>query len=308
MVEISILIPVYNEEKNISILHSKLSEVLINLNKSYEIIFVDDGSTDKTLNEIEKLLKDKKTKLIQFRKNFGKADALNAAFKEAKGDVMITMDGDLQDDPREIPRFLEAIENFDLVVGWKFKRKDPLTKKLPSKLANYVTKKATNVKVHDMNCGFKAYRREVAKSLDLYGDMHRYVPALAAAKGFKIGEIKVRHHKRKFGKSKYGFMRLFNGLFDFITIRFLTKYSNRPLHFFGSWGLVSGSIGFIIELVALYLKFIKGDSFLEHISFIVLGFVMMLIGLQLISLGLLGEMIIKKDDKRNYEIKRKEGF
>jgi len=309
MVDLSIIIPVMNEEKNILLLSTKLNEVLKKIDKTYEIIFIDDGSKDNTINEITKIInKDKKVRLIEFRKNFGKSYALSEGFKEAKGEFIITLDGDLQDDPIEIPRFLEAIKDYDLVSGWKFKRKDPLTKRVPSKLANYVTKKATGVKIHDMNCGYKIYRKELAKSLILYGDMHRYIPALASAKGFKIGEIKVRHHPRIHGKSKYGFMRLFRGLFDFITIRFLTNYSNRPLHFFGGLGISSGFIGGLVELYALYLKVFRGESFLSHISLIVFGFVMMLIGLQLISLGLLGEMIIKKDDGKKYEVRRKVGF
>jgi len=305
MVELSIIIPVYNEEKNISLLYKRLSEVLLNLKKTYEIMFIDDGSNDKTVeNIIELKKKDNNIKLVQFRRNFGKSYALNLGFKKAKGEIIITMDGDLQDDSQEIPRFLEALKKYDIVSGWKFRRKDPITKKLPSKLANYVTRKATGVKIHDMNCGFKAYRSEAAKSLNIYGDMHRFIPALATAKGFKVGEIKVNHHKRLYGKSKYGFMRLFRGLFDFITIRFLTNYSNRPLHFFGGLGLTSGFLGIICEIIALYLKLIKGHSFLDHISLIVFGFVMMLIGLQLVSLGLLGEMIIKKEDTQEDRIRR----
>ena len=268
MVDLSIIIPVLNEEKNIAILHQRLIQVLEKLKKSYEIIFIDDGSTDKTISEITKLI-NKNIKLIEFRRNFGKAYALDLGFKEAIGEIIFTMDGDLQDDPREIPRFLEAIKHYDLVSGWKFKRNDPITKTIPSKLANYVTRKATGVKIHDMNCGFKAYRSETAKSLKLYGDMHRYIPALATAKGFRVGEIRVKHHRRIHGKSKYGFMRLFRGLFDFITIKFLTNYSNRPLHFFGSLGLLSGSTGIIMELIALYLKIILNHSFLEHISLII---------------------------------------
>jgi len=302
MVDLSIIIPVYNEERNIILLHNKLLEVLSKLDKSYEILFIDDGSTDNTIKEI-KNIKDENIKLIEFRRNFGKSNALNVGFNKSEGKIIITMDGDLQDDPIEIPRFLEAIKRYDIVSGWKFKRNDPITKTLPSKLANYVTRKATGVKIHDMNCGFKAYKKEVTKNLNLYGDMHRYIPALVAAKGFKIGEIRVRHHKRKYGKSKYGFMRLFRGLFDFITIRFLTNYSNRPLHFFGGWGFLAGFIGALFELIALYLKIIQGDKFLNHISLILSGFILIVIGFQLISIGLLGEMIIKKEDKKYFEIK-----
>ena len=307
--DITILIPVYNEEKNVALLHTKLTEVLEKLTKKYEIIFIDDGSNDKTVPEIKILTeKDDKTKLIQFRGNFGKSNALNVGFKEAQGKVVFTMDGDLQDGPNEIPKFLEAIKKYDIVSGWKFKRHDPITKTIPSKLANYVTRKATGVKIHDMNCGFKAYRNEVTKNLELYGDMHRYVPALATAKGYRVGEIKVLHHPRKFGKSKYGFMRLFRGLFDFMTIRFLTNYSNRPLHFFGGWGILLGMIGFLAELYAVYLKIFKNQYFADHIGIIILGFMLITLGFQLVSTGLLGEMMIKRKEKDGYEVRRKIGF
>ncbi len=309
MVDLSIVIPVYNEEKNIPILYNKLNEVIQSLKLSYEIVFADDGSKDNTIRNIEALQdKDNKVKLIQFRKNFGKSYALYEGFKNATGKIIITMDGDLQDDPNEIPRFLEAIKNYDVVVGWKFRRKDPLTKTIPSKIANYTNRKATKLSIHDMNCGFKAYKSEAAKSLKLYGDMHRYIPALLAEKGFKVGEIKITHHKRKYGKSKYGFGRLSRGLFDFMTIRFLTNYSNRPLHFFGGIGIALGTIGFLMELYALYLKVFLGELFLTHISLIIFGFILILMGLQLISIGLLGEMIVKNNNVTNYEVKRKIGF
>ena len=307
--DISILIPVMNEEDNIAPLYARLNEVLSKLNKIYEIIFIDDGSKDKTVLEIKNLNeKDKKVKLIQHRTNFGKSNALENGFREATGDIVFTMDGDLQDDPREIPRFIGALKKYDVVSGWKFRRKDPITKTLPSKLANYVTRKATGVKIHDMNCGYKAYRSEVVKNLHLYGDMHRYVPALVSAQGYRVGEIRVVHHKRRFGKSKYGFMRLFRGLFDFLTIRFLTNYSKRPLHFFGGWGFFSGVIGALFELIAILFKTIRGDPFLDHISLILAGFILIVIGFQLVSLGLLGEMMIKKENKDGYEIRQKIGF
>jgi glycosyltransferase involved in cell wall biosynthesis len=307
--DISVIIPVLNEERNILPLYRRLTEVLLKLKKKYEIIFIDDGSKDSTPGEIKKIIvENKKVKLIQFRKNFGKSNALNIGFKEAKGKFIFTMDGDLQDDPYEIPRFLEALNKYDLVVGWKFRRKDPITKTIPSKLANYTTSKYTRVNIHDMNCGFKGYRSEVAKSLNIYGDMHRYIPALASAKGFRVGEIKVRHHKRVHGKSKYGFMRLFSGLFDFITILFLTKYSNKPLHFFGRWGLLAGLLGALAELYAIYLKLIHGEPFLGHITLITLGFILFIIGFQLVSLGLLGEMIIKEKKSDGHEVKEKIGL
>ena len=218
--KLSIIIPAYNEEDNILPLYK---EILKNIPKkySYEIIFIDDGSTDSTLKNI-KAIKDKNIKSISFRKNFGKAEGLNTGFKEATGDIIITMDADLQDNPKEIPNFIKKInEGYDLVSGWKYNRLDPLGKRVPSKLFNKLTRILTRVNLHDFNCGFKAYKKEVAKSLKLYGEMHRYIPAMASWQGFKVGEIKVDHRERVHGVSKYGWERLIKGLLDLCTITFL---------------------------------------------------------------------------------------
>lgn len=302
--DLSLIIPVLNEEENITRLYSKLRTTLTGLKILHEIIFIDDGSTDnsfKILEEIQK--KDKCVKIIKFRRNFGKSAALSAGFKEAKGDTVITMDGDLQDDPTEIPRFLEAIKKTDLVVGWRFNRKDPISKRLPSKIFNKLTSILTGVKIHDSNCCFKAYRSEVIKNINIYGELHRYIPALAYWKGFGISEIKVNHNPRIYGKSKYGFMRIFKGFMDLITIKFLTKYIKKPFHLFGGLGFLSTFLGFVIGLRLLYVKYflniIIGDRPLLYLSMLLI-----MLGIQFISLGLLGEMIsnTKKTEQYNIEI------
>ncbi len=235
---LSVVIPVLNEGINIPELYSNLKKVLDNLNLGYEIFFIDDGSTDNTYNIIDELhKKDEYVKLIQFRKNFGKARALSMGFKHAKGDIVITMDGDLQDDPEEIPNFINKInEGYDVVVGWRFWRKDRITKKLISKIFNKLTESLTEIGIHDFNCGFKAYRKEVTKNIEIYGELHRYTPVLANWKGFRIGEIKVKHHARKHGKLKYGSSRLVKGFLDLLTVKFLMSFTKKPLHLFGTLG------------------------------------------------------------------------
>ncbi len=301
--DISVVIPAYNEEENIIILYKGLKHVLDSLNKEYEIIFVDDGSTDHTFRNISELNdKDKKVRAIQFRKNFGKAAALSAGFELAQGDLIITMDADLQDVPEEIPRFISAISSFDLVSGWKQKRKDPLTKTIPSKIANTVTRLATKIKIHDMNCGFKIYRKQVAKSLNLYGEMHRYIPALASQKGFKVGEIRIEHRPRMHGKSKYGFGRLFKGLFDFMTMKFLGSYAKRPMHFFGIFGLLFFLAGFAIAFYLTVLWF--GGQSLSNRPILILAVLLMVLGMQSVSIGLISEMITSSSKDKEYSIKK----
>lgn len=292
-VELSIVIPIYNEEENIKELYAKLSAILPAITENFEIIFVDDGSTDNSFNILKEInMEDKKVKAIKFRRNFGKSIALNTAFKHAKGNIIITMDGDLQDDPDEIPRFIEKIgKGYDLVVGWKYHRNDPITKTVPSKFFNWLTCMLTGVNLHDFNCGFKAYKKEVVDSISLYGEMHRYIPALAAWHGFKITEIKVKHHPRKYGKSKYGFSRLLKGFLDLITVKFLTSYSTRPLHVFGIPGILSLLFGFFIGLYLVILKYWKGIALSER-PLLLLSILSILLGLQFISIGLLGEMIV----------------
>jgi glycosyltransferase involved in cell wall biosynthesis len=257
----------------------------------YEMIFVNDGSRDRTRNVIEEIAtKDKKMRLINLRKNFGKADALSVGFKEAKGDIIITMDGDLQDDPAEIPRFVEKMnEGYDLVSGWKFRRHDPITKTIPSRAFNKLTGIVSGLRIHDFNCGFKAYKKELAKNLRIYGELHRYVPALAYWDGYRIGEIKVRHHKRMYGKSKYGFARLLKGFFDLLTIKYLSTYRSRPLHLFGSVGLVCIFLGSISGLYLLD-QWIKGLG-IGHRPLLTLSILLSIMGIQFITTGFLAEMV-----------------
>ena len=288
--KLSIIIPVYNEQDNVLPLYNKLKSIL---KYDHELIFIDDGSRDNTheiLRNIQK--KDPKLKIIKFRNNLGKSEALSKGFKHAKGDIIITMDGDLQDDPEEIPRFIEKIkEGYDLVVGWKYKRQDPLSKTIPSKFFNLLIRILTGVKIHDSNCCFKAYKKEVVKNLKIYGELHRYIPSLVHWKGFKVTEIKVKHHKRLHGKSKYGFSRLLKGFLDLLTIKFLIKYSKKPLHFFGSIGIISFLLGILISLYLVYEKYLLNINIGSR-PMLILGVLLLIIGVQFICLGLLGEMIL----------------
>jgi len=232
--------------------------------------------------------------VIQFFKNYGKADALSEGFKYSTGDIVITIDSDLQDDPAEIPRLIEKIqEGWDVVSGWKKDRKDPSSKRIPSKLFNFVTRIFTGIKIHDFNCGLKAYRRKVVKAVDVYGGMHRYIPALAGKKGFSITEIEVNHRPREFGVTKYGGNRLVHGFFDLFTMLFTSTYFDRPLHFFGSVGLFFSLISLGCEVFSLYDKLINGIPFQKHFALIVFGAMVFVLGLWFFSIGLLGELFIK---------------
>ena len=262
---LSVVIPLYNEEDTVMELYELIKEQFSQNEISGEIIFVNDGSTDMSREKVNILChNDEDCRLISFRANCGKAAALSVGFRAAKGKYVITMDADLQDDPIEIPRFLEALQEYDIVSGWKKNRFDPAEKRLPSKLYNATVRFVTGTKLHDMNCGFKGYRREALKELRLYGDLHRYIPALLARRGFKITEIVVKHHERKSGKSKYGIERYLHGLFDLITVLFITKYMQRPLHLLGAvaggafvlglicWILSACAIGFSVPAIAFF--------------------------------------------------------
>lgn len=298
---LSVVIPAYNEERNIPLLCKSLKSVL---NKyQYEIIFVDDGSLDNTFNMLKTISqKDKKIKVVSFQRNYGKSAALSAGFDIAKGDIIITMDADLQDDPKEIPRFIEKInEGYDLVSGWKFKRRDPLSKTIPSKFFNFLTSVLTKVKIHDINCGFKAYRKNVTKNINIYGELHRYIPVLASLNGYEVGEVKVEHHSRKYGKSKYGTSRLFKGFVDLITVKFLTSYGRKPLHLFGLIGFLCFFLGIISGLYLIVVWFIErgiGDR-----PLLMLAVLLVVLGVQFISLGLLGEMVTEDKKKKDYQIR-----
>lgn len=304
---ISVVIPVFDEEKNVEELHKVLSGVLKKNKLKYEILFIDDGSRDKTYSVLKKLRKkDKSVKLIKFRANFGKAYALQVGFKRVKGDYVFTMDGDLQDDPKEIPNFLKKMkEGYDLVSGWKFRRHDPMGKTLPSKLFNWLTSYMTGVNIHDSNCGFKCYRQEVVKNIEIYGELHRNIPALAKWKGYKIGEIKVLHHPRKHGVSKYGIERLLKGFLDLMTVKYLMTYNNRPLHFFGVIGLVAASVGTILGFY-LYWLWSFGEPMSHHMPMMLLSVLLIVLGVQVTSIGLIGEMIVSGREKQNLNVLIKE--
>lgn len=303
--ELSIIIPVYNEEKNIEILYKELKEVMKKLKKSYEIIFVDDGSTDNTYKNIKKLRRnDKKIKVIRFRKNFGKSGALNAGFDFSKGKIVFTMDGDLQDDPKHIPDFLEKINNgYDAVIGWREKRRDPPEKRVPSKIYNWLSKKLTGLEVHDNNCGFKCFKKESLRNIKLYGEMHRYIMSLVSMNGFKVGEVKVEHRKRMYGKTKYDFTRLFKGLLDLLYIKFWMSYSTRPLHFFGFWGIIQILLGIILGLYNI----IKYRTALQVGPLLLLSVMFLINGVTFIMFGFIGEILVRAyyeiSSERNYKIR-----
>ena len=289
--DISIVIPVFNEEKSLPELHQKITSTLTKITDKYEIIFVDDGSSDNSFLEVLELQKqDSKVNSIKLRKNFGKAVALSFGFQKASGEKVITMDADLQDEPTEIPKLLKKLdEGFDLVSGWKERRQDPISKTLPSKVFNLVVSKLSGVKLNDFNCGFKIYKKIVVKNLNLYGEMHRFVPVLASFYGFKIAEVSVKHNKRKHGYSKYGLLRFFRGFFDAITVFFITKYLSKPLHFFGMIGLISLILGTILGSYLTLLK-LFGSSIGTR-PLLSLAVLLIILGVQFISTGLVAEMI-----------------
>jgi glycosyltransferase involved in cell wall biosynthesis len=299
--EISVVIPAYNEAESLPILCSEIAEVMKSVMDNYEIIIVDDGSNDETERAITELHKDRQDHIIgiQLRTNFGKATALKAGFKEARGEIIVTMDADLQDDPKEIPNFISKIrEGYDLVSGWKQNRRDSFVKNNSSKFFNFTTSLFSKIKLHDFNCGFKAYRAEVAKSLDLYGQLHRYIPVIVGNQGYKIAEIPVHHRKRKYGKSKYGPVRFLNGFLDLLTVLVLTKYFRRPAHFFGGFGVIAFGSGFIIGIYITYLRLAYG-SIQGRLPLFIAGILLVMVGVQLISLGLIGEMFVKISGKED---------
>jgi glycosyltransferase involved in cell wall biosynthesis len=291
--DLSIVIPVLNEEANLKPLYSELREALEALGRSYEIVFVDDGSTDGSAQVLAELHETgERVKVVEFRRNFGKTAALTAGFRLSQGQIVITMDADLQDDPAEIGVLLGKLEEgYDLVAAWRFERRDPLSKTLPSRIFNWTVASLTGVRLHDFNCGFKAYRRPVTEEVKLYGELHRFVPVLASLKGFRIAEVKVVHRPRRAGRSKYGNIgRLGRGLLDFLTVIFLTTYLKRPLHLFGTAGIAIFLAGFVINTYMAYLRFFL-DQAIGTRPLLLLGILAMLIGLQMISMGLLGEML-----------------
>jgi glycosyltransferase involved in cell wall biosynthesis len=291
--DLSIVIPVLNEEANLKPLYSELKEALDALGRSYEIVFVDDGSTDGSAQVLAELHEaNDRVKVIEFRCNFGKTAALIAGFHLSQGQIVVTMDADLQDDPAEIGVLLGKLEEgYDLVAAWRFERRDPLSKTLPSRIFNWTVASLTGVRLHDFNCGFKAYRRPVTEEVKLYGELHRFIPVLAFLKGFRIAEVKVVHRPRHAGQSKYyGIGRLGRGLLDFLTVIFLTTYLKRPLHLFGTAGIAIFLAGLVINTYMAYLRFFL-DQAIGTRPLLLLGILSMLLGLQMISMGLLGEML-----------------
>ena len=305
-VEVSVVVPVLDEAESVAELAQRVATVLEGLGKSFEIVFVDDGSTDGTPARVRAAREaDPRVKLVHLRRNFGKAAALSAGFDHCAGQLVVTMDGDLQDDPEEIPRLIAALEeqDLDLVSGWKRRRQDPASKRLPSRLFNWVTRQLAQVDLHDFNCGFKVYRREVLAEISIYGELHRYIPVLASRRGFRIGEVQVKHHPRRHGSSKYGWDRFYKGLLDLITVLFITRYTRRPLHLFGAFGLtfLAGGLGINTYLAIAWF----GGEDLSNRPLLQLGILLMVLGIQVLTTGLIGEMITFKNFRRrdSYSIK-----
>ncbi len=305
---LSVVIPLYNEEESLPELSLHLQEEMEKLsNKNYEVIFVDDGSTDRSFLVIKEIIKrNNKFKAIRFRRNYGKSAALSVGFKQAKGNIIITMDADMQDDPSEIKNLVSKIKaGSDLVTGWKKKRKDPLSKTLPSKFFNFVTSIVSGIKLHDFNCGLKAYRKEVVDSLQVYGEMHRYLPALAYLDGFKVTETPVVHHARLYGKSKFGASRFLKGFLDLLTVMFITRFMKRPSHFFGGMGSLFAITGLVIDSI-LSIQWAMGLTSLSNRPLALLGIALIIVGVQLISMGLIGELILKNNFQNvQYNIKER---
>jgi glycosyltransferase involved in cell wall biosynthesis len=312
--DLSIVIPLKDEEESLPELCAWIEKVMQANNYSYEVILMDDGSTDRSWEVIENLhAKNQHIKGIKFQRNYGKSAALNEGFKVVQGDVVITMDADLQDSPDEIPSLFHMIKNegYDLVSGWKKKRYDNvLTKNIPSKFFNAVTRRMSGIKLHDFNCGLKAYRRKVVQSIEVYGEMHRYIPVLAKWSGFrKIGEKVVEHRPRKYGTTKFGWERFVNGFLDLTTIMFIGKFGKKPMQFFGLWGSLFFFLGFIMSIYLVISKFVDHEFALTNKPAFYLAMVVMLIGTQLFLAGFLGEMIARNAPERNsYLVEEKIGL
>jgi len=307
-IKLSIIVPLYNEEESIHQLAEEIRDAVKKLSLEYELIFIDDGSKDGSFKQIISLASsDSRIKCLRFRRNYGKAAALSEGFKEANGELVVTMDSDLQDDPSEIGALIDKInEGFDVVSGWKKSRKDPWSKKLPSKLFNLVTGIMSGIRIHDFNCGLKIYKADVIKTISVYGEMHRYIPVLAKLAGFSVTEVVVNHRARLYGKTKFGAGRFLKGFLDLVTVIFLGKYNRNPLHFFGKIGTIILSVGFIINLYLTIQWF--GGIWIGNRPILFLGVLLMIVGIQFISLGLLAEMITSRGNETNYSISERIGF
>jgi glycosyltransferase involved in cell wall biosynthesis len=303
---ISVVVPVHDEERSVALLYDELRSALEPLNTPWEAVFVDDGSTDGTFAALTRLHNSAdNVRVVRLRRNFGKAAALRAGFDQAQGDTVVTIDGDLQDDPAEIPRLLAKLEEgFDLVSGWKTRRRDPLSRRILSRIFNRVTGAFSGVHLHDMNCGLKAYRVEVVRGLRLYGELHRFIPVLAHYRGFRIAELPVNHRPREHGRSRYGVERYLRGFLDLLTVSFIGRYRHRPLHLFGGLGLILGAFG---TAILIYLTVLKAlGNAIGHRPLLMLGVLLVVIGLQFFSLGLISEMITSHHEERAPERERAE--
>ncbi len=294
---VSVVVPVYNEERSVALLYEELQAALDPLGE-WEAVFVDDGSTDGSFAALTRLhARAGNVRVVRLRRNFGKAAALAAGFAQAGGASIVTIDGDQQDDPAEIPRLLAKLdEGFDLVTGWKKQRRDPLTRRFPSKLFNWVVGHMAGLRLHDMNCGLKAYRGEVARGLVLYGELHRFIPVLAHEQGYRVAELPVHHRPREYGRSRYGLERYFRGFLDLLTVSFMGRYRHRPLHLFGGLGLVLAAVGVVVLAYLTVLK-IAGHAIGQR-PLLTLGVLLVVVGLQFFSLGLISEMITSHHEER----------
>jgi glycosyltransferase involved in cell wall biosynthesis len=303
---ISVVVPVHNEERSVALLYDELRSALEPVASEWEAIFVDDGSTDGTFGALTRLHNGAdNVRVVRLRRNFGKAAALVAGFDQARGETVVTIDGDLQDDPAEIPRLLAKLdEGFDLVSGWKTHRRDRISRRVLSRIFNRVTGAFSGVHLHDMNCGLKAYRAEVVHGLRLYGELHRFIPVLAHYRGFRIAELPVNHRPREHGRSRYGVERYLRGFLDLLTVSFIGRYRHRPLHLFGGLGLI---LGFFGTAILIYLTVLKAlGNAIGHRPLLMLGVLLVVIGLQFFSLGLISEMITSHHEERAQERDRAE--
>jgi glycosyltransferase involved in cell wall biosynthesis len=295
---ISVVVPVHDEDRSVELLYDELASTLEPLGRSWEAVFVDDGSMDGSFAALTRLNdRASNVRVVRLRRNFGKAAALAAGFRHAQGDVVVTIDADLQDDPAEIPRLLAKLdEGFDLVSGWKTKRRDPWRRRVVSRVFNSVVSRASGLKLHDMNCGLKAYRAEVVRSLRIYGELHRFLPVLAHDRGFRVAELPVNHRPREHGRSRYGAERYVRGFLDFLTVSFMGRYRHRPLHLFGGLGLVFALVGTVVLVYLTVLK-LAGEA-IGHRPLLTLGVLLVVVGFQFFSLGLLSELITSHHEER----------
>jgi glycosyltransferase involved in cell wall biosynthesis len=303
---ISVVVPLLNEERSLESLYAEVAAALDQRGDEWEIVYVDDGSTDGSLAELSRLHDEhSNVVVVQLRRNFGKAAALQAGFLEARGDVIVTIDADLQDDPAEIPQLLAKLdEGFDLVSGWKTRRNDPFVRRLFSRVFNWATGIVSGVHLHDMNCGLKAYRADVLRGMRIYGELHRFIPVLASYRGFRAAEIPVNHRAREHGRSRYGPERYLRGFFDLLSVTFMGKYRHRPLHLFGGVGLLTGAIGFVV-LLYLTIAWLWGAA-IGHRPLLTLGVLLVVVGIQFVSLGLLSELVTSQHEERLGERERVE--